>query len=73
VAFKHVPREMAGESSAEPLLDQVRVLHETDTEAIVMGGRSEDPEDRICLVRPWRQARWWTLRLDSVLRGRDLR
>jgi hypothetical protein len=73
VAFQHVPREMAGEPSAEPLLDEVRVVHETDTEAIVMGGRSEDPDYRICLVRPWRQSRWLTLRIESVDRGRNLR
>jgi Dienelactone hydrolase family len=42
LAFRHVPREMAGEPSAEPLLDEVRVVHETDTEAIVMVGPAFD-------------------------------
>jgi hypothetical protein len=72
-AFQHVPRGMAGEPSAEPLLDEVRVVHETDTEAIAMVGRPEDPDLRICLARSRRQARWFLIRIDSVDRGRNLR
>jgi hypothetical protein len=61
------PSEIPREILASRYFDEFSVLHDSDTEVIVMG-RSGKYEERMCLFRASRQQPWMVIRHDFVCR-----
>ena len=65
VAMGRVPREMAGDERAMHILDKLKVVHETGTEAIVRT-RAAGTDFRVCLSRMSTSDSWFAVRIDFV-------
>jgi len=63
VAFGRLPAERANDPKAGAILEQMTVLLESETDAIVLG-RVGQTERRVCLVRAGPEEAWVLVRLD---------
>lgn len=63
VAFGRLPAERADDPKAGGVLNQMTVVLETDTDAIVLG-RVGQTERRVCLVRAGAEEPWVMVRFD---------
>ena len=63
VAFGRLPAERASDPKAGAILEQMTVVLETDTDAIVLG-RVGQTERRVCLARAGSKEAWVVVRLD---------
>lgn len=63
VAFGRLPAERVNDPKAGAILQQMTVVLETETDAIVLG-RVGQTERRVCLVRAGPEEAWVVVRLD---------
>jgi hypothetical protein len=63
VAFGRLPAERANDPKAGAILEQVTVVLETETDAVVLA-RVGQTERRVCLVRAGPEEAWMVVRLD---------
>src|SRR5262245_35962967 len=63
VAFGRLPAERANDPKVGAILEQMTLVLETDTDAIVLG-RVGQTEHRVCLVRAGPEEAWVLVRLD---------